>query len=61
MKPQTKKELVRIFFAFLVSLALLQVTDLSPALNVLMFFTVYVVVSLIIEWIIKRFGRKRKK
>ena len=61
MKPQTKKELIRIFFAFLVSLALLQVTDLSPALNVLMFFAVYVIVSLIIEWIIKRFSKKLKK
>ncbi len=60
MKPQTKKELIRIFFAFLVSLALLQVVEFSPALNILMFFVVYIIVSLIIEWVIKIYHKRKK-
>ncbi len=58
MKPKTKKELIRIFFALVVSVVLLQVVDFSPALNVLMFFVVYIVVSLLIEWVIKIYRRK---
>ncbi len=61
MKPQTKKEFVRIFFALLVSIGVLQVVEFSPALNVLMFFVIYIVVSLLIEWIIKVYRRRRRK
>ena len=61
MKSQTKKQLIRIFLASLVSLALLKITDLSPALNVLMFFFVYIAVSMVIEWVIKLFHKQKSK
>jgi len=61
MKSQTKKEIVRIFLAFLVSLGLIQIVKLSSALNILMFFLVYILVSLFIEFIIKLYKKRRKK
>ena len=61
MKSQTIKEIVRIFLAFLVSLGLIQIVKLSSALNILMFFLVYILVSLFIEFIIKLYKKRRKK
>ncbi len=61
MKAQTKKEIIRVFFSFLVSLAVVHFVEFSPAVNVLMFLAIYVIVSLIIEQIIKFYHKRKNK
>ncbi len=61
MKPQTKKEIIRVFFSFLVSFVVVRYVEFSPALNILMFLTIYVIVSLIIERIVKFYHKRKNK